>query len=753
MAELPPSDGRPPRADRPFVVEPGAARPARRSRLPVIALGLAVVLVVGLSAWGLSAPAPPDGIRDPSGRPDAMADPSTPTVPPAPGDGTFADVTASTDDEAFAALGVLGGWRTCPMWRGFGEGSTVSAEAVAATLAGVTDPEGMHLVPDALGQPQRIWIGGSAHDVARGFGGGAVARVEDGGDAFWTGIPAAGGWAAVRIEPMLVDRLGRFAWQVRERALPAPYCLFDSVGGPQAHVERVPASANPVDRLFIETGWAVCRTWMRMEIAATPSLEAIDAEIDRLGLGAEAGWLPLTLPGSIADRQVPVWIGDDPAVGAARHGSRLAVVAGEGERRVAWIATELEGRPLAVAFDVVRTPGGRTVWLPTNDAAGVTGDCDLAALPAAGDPVRDSPSAAPDPGSGVVARPGRPVEILRGAAARDMLTARFGWERCRMTAIETYGPAPDAAAIDAAAGEQGVEAGPLRLEPEGGAPGAWIGGDIVELARWQQAAVVAVDATGVAWLGNETRADAWAVLTTPEGRVAWISTGNATWPDGCELASARAGLEALRARSFTCWTDRDRCLEAIDAARRSAPEAFEPGMDVAAGLGEDCPALQRCAWDGPTQLVYVTAVPAAWRSPDELRAFATGVRRFARASGELRPASITPAIRGLASRPSLGLHVAPPDAAAAACPPFGIDGRLRGSPWEPGVASVDSNAVQWPAGFVARFVPDVELVAPDGRVYRAGERVQVSGTAGMAPGFVACAVTLVESAGPLPSGP
>ena len=162
-----------------------------------------------------------------------------------------------------------------------------------------------------------------------------------------------------------------------------------------------------------------------------------------------------------------------------------------------------------------------------------------------------------------------------------------------MLALEAYGLHIPGAAIDRAAVDAGIDAGPLPIDGIG--PGTepivvFLGDDVVDLARWAGVPVVALDGRPLAWLADETRADEWLPILTPAGRTAWMQTGAAAWPDGgCDPPpDATPPIDGVR--SITCWTDRDRCLEAVEIARAIAPDAFTPSTEVAAGLGTRLPA-------------------------------------------------------------------------------------------------------------------------------------------------------------------
>ena len=416
--------------------------------------------------------------------------------------------------------------------------------------------------------------------------------------------------------------------------------------------------------------------------------------------------------------------------------------------RRAWMTVGIEGGgPMAVAFDVVASPGGRTAWLPTGSAAGVVGDC--RPVPPADDTGgAPSPSLGPAPGDATV-----PVELLRGIPNDSALLAeRLGWIDCRMATLEPHPLEIPPGVIDTVADGLGVESGMLRLTVPGSTQPVpvFLGADIVELARIEQAPVAALDGRPVVWLADETIAREWRSLSTPAGRTAWIATGAAAWPDGGCQPPPDAAPGILGFRSLTCWTDRDRCLEAIEQAREYSPDAFGPATDVAAGLGPGCPALTRCPWDGPNQPVLVTAAPADWSTIDDLRVFSMALRQLAGAGGELPVDGLSPETLAVASRPALALPVA--QSAVDACAGAARRGVLDGNRWDPWVAWIDRVAVTWPAGTTALFTPTLRLYGPDGAYLGGpGDELLLLGagaTADATAGVDACAVVSPRTAEP-----
>ena len=733
-----------PTSEHPFVVEAGPALAGRRSMLPVAFLAVGVLTIGVLSAWGLLAAPSPTPVPSPAeavaSSPPAAVPVGTLELPGPDGDG-LPSVVAATEDDAFAVLAVAAGRRQCPMWRAPGDGASIGPEDAAAALAGTDHVAGMHDLPGAAGNPLQFWVGGSEDDAVRAFGGTAVVRV---GDRAWTAIPDGSGWQAVRLDPVALESDRLPAWQLGIHAWPAPYCLADSVGGPDATVFEVPVDGDPLQRLIARAGWTRCRMWQRVDQNAAPDGEAIDAAAEASGLGAAAdasGWVTTTVlaAGETAMREVRLRIEADPAKAASQHGSRL-VVLGTGEPRRAWLSASIEGHPLAVSFDVLQTPAGRTAWVPTGGFAGVVGDC-----PAAEAAEPRASAGLPLPADDLPT-----TELLRGErSASALLRERLAWGGCRMLALEPYGLQIPGAAIDRAAVEAGIDLGPLPLDGIGAGTEpvvVFLGDDVVDLARWAGVPVVALDGRPLAWLADETRAEEWLPVLTPAGRTAWMQTGAAAWPDGgCDPPpDAVAGIDGMR--SITCWTDRDRCLEAIETARAMAPDAFTPSAEVAAGLGPGCPPTARCAWTGPNDPVYVTAAPAGWAAADLVRVFGTGLRPLSGTSREVPATDMTPWMLAIASRPGAALPV--PDlvdvpAPGTACAGEERRGILRGSPWDPRVAWIGTGDVTWPAGYNAVFAPGLRLLGADRTAIAAGgDELRLTGAvAGVEGGrFIACAV-------------
>jgi hypothetical protein len=703
-------DGRDGRGDRPYVVETEPARPKAPSRAPLAVIAVAIVGVVGLSAWGLlAAPGPSPA---PTGPPSASAVARSPSVAPGPTlslpspDGAgLPSATAGTEVEAFAALAVSGGWPQCPMWRPFSDGVAIDAAAVQAAAEDVGGSAGMIAVRDREGGEQRVWVGGTEDDAARGFGGSAVVHV---GDETWTMEPADGRGRAVRLDRIPLPTAGRDAWEARMVAVPASYCGV-SFGGPPPAILEVPGTADPYPRFVSEAGWYVCRKWERMDQGVVPEPTDVDAAADLAGVADGPSWVTVPVHSRGAELELPVWVGDDPGRAGISHGTRL-VVLNTAEPRRAWMAMSVDDRPMAVAFDVVATPAGRTAWLPTGSAAGLVGGCEP--IPGNGGEA-PSPSLGPAPAAAT-----SPVDLLRGIPnASALLAQRLGWVDCRMAILEPSPADVPGAMIDGVAESLGVEAGMLQVTVDGATQPVpvFVGTDLVELARIEQVPVVAVDGRPVVWLADETITREWRSMITPRGRTAWVATGAAAWPDGgcAPPPDAAPGIRGFR--SLTCWTDRDRCLEAIEAARTLVPDAFGPAVDVAAGLGPTCPALTRCPWTGPNDPVLVTVAPSDWRATNELRVFSTGLRRLSTVASELPVDTVGVRTLALASLPSITLPVAETSAATAdTCEGDNLNGPLSARAWDPRVAWVDPVAVRWPAGFVGIFVPDFRMYAPDG---------------------------------------
>jgi hypothetical protein len=408
------------------------------------------------------------------------------------------------------------------------------------------------------------------------------------------------------------------------------------------------------------------------------------------------------------------------------------------------MAVVLDGRPAAIQLRVVETPAGRLAWLPTPNAAGIIGSCAFEpadAAPADGDETdgEDADGDGVEPG-GDIGEPGgdvgATVELLRGRPdALSMLTEHLGWAGCRTATSGDPVEPPELDLVDAAARAARVREGWLEVAVAGRSDPirVWVGDDLVALARAIDGAIVATDGTPTAWLGDRARATAWRAVVTPGGTVA---------PDAPCLRTAASPDTIEGIRSFTCWTDRPRCLEAVRTAIREAPDAFTPGTEVAAGIGEWCDPGVRCPWIAPNMPIVVTAAQAGWSSSADIRVFSAGWRRASMPFREVPAAEAGAAVLAMASRPSLALPVAPAgDPGAVYCPASGVTGEVRGAPWDPRVAWIGLSTVRWPHGFTGRFTPSLELVSPEGAVYREADRVQASGFAGAAPVFEACRIT------------
>ena len=453
-------DARDPRGDRPYVVETERARPKAPSRAPLAVIAIVVVGVVGLSAWGLlappsAAPAPPG----PSGTSTAATPEPTPAgpalaLPTADGEG-LPSTTVATEVEAFASLAVSGGWPQCPMWRPFSDGVALDAARVQVALAEAPGLAGMIVVRDRQGIEQRVWVGGTEDDAARAFGGSAVVHV---GDATWTTEPDSGRWRAVRLDRIPLPADGTDAWEARVTAVPASYCGA-SFGGPPPAIVEVPGDADPYPRFVSQAGWYVCRKWERLEDGPVPTAADIDAASDLAGVAEGPSWVTVPVHSVGAELELPVWVGDDPAKAGISHGSRLVVLNTAAPRR-AWMAVGIDERQMAVAFDVVATPAGRTAWVPTGSAAGLVGGCEP--VPA-DDGEAPSPSLGPAPAAAT-----SPVELLRGIPnASALLAQRLGWVDCRMATLEPYPIDVPGALIDTVAEGLGTEAGMLQVTPRG----------------------------------------------------------------------------------------------------------------------------------------------------------------------------------------------------------------------------------------------------------------------------------------------
>ncbi|MEW6225099.1 MAG: hypothetical protein AB1627_10780 [Chloroflexota bacterium] len=405
--------------------------------------------------------------------------------------------------------------------------------------------------------------------------------------------------------------------------------------------------------------------------------------------------------------------------------------------RVAGVRPASRGPSAAVLLVVLAAVVVAGVWLGRQPAV-VPGSGDASASATAG---ASAPAASDGPTApaGTTA-PGRPVvEVLRGADDGDSLYARRNGCGSLVGADAATAIVFDGDDVDRAAAETGVDAGWLEVTAEGGqAVRVWLGTDPVALAVDAATPLAVIGGRGDVWLGSTERVGRWVSLTTPAGRVAWWQTGNSVAAaEGC--APARVTPVAFGGlRSITCGRlSLDACKSALDVARGAAPEAFGPDVDVVAE--SSCGPNNRCA-AGAT--VDIAAVPAGWTGLDDVRAFEVGDPLLMFVVRETTADALPAHVLALVGRPSLPLptFAAP---STGACRLARREGALQGSPWDERVAWVGTSAVRWPFGFTARFVPDLELVSPDGAVIaREGDSVVLGGgwTTEDRPTFGACSV-------------
>ena len=390
--------------------------------------------------------------------------------------------------------------------------------------------------------------------------------------------------------------------------------------------------------------------------------------------------------------------------------------------RVVGVHPASRGPSVAVVLVVLAVVVVAGVWLGRQPAA-VPGSEDPSGSATAGAsaPVE---SAKPTTPAGTTA-PGQPVvEVLRGADDGDSLFAQRNGCGSFVSADAATAIVFDGDDVDRAAGETGREAGWLEFTAEGGrAVRTWLGTDPVALAVDAATPLAAIGGRGDVWLGSTERVRRWVSLTTPAGRVAWWQTGSGVAAaDAC--APARATPVAFGGlRSITCGgLSLDACKAALDVARGAAPEAFGPDVDVV--VESSCGPDRRCA-SGAT--VEIAAVPAGWTGLDGVRAFEVGDPQLMFVVRETTADTLPTHVLALVGRPSLPL---PTFAAAStgACRLARREGALQGSPWDERVAWVGTSAVRWPFGFTARFVPDLELVSPNGAVIaREGDAMLLTG--------------------------
>ena len=463
-----------------------------------------------------------DGVarRRGSVAPPAAVAPVATLQRPAPDGAGLPSVEAATEDDAFAVLAMAGGWRQCPMWRGLGGGGTIRAVDGDTALA-QSGPErvaGMHEAPDAAGDSRRFWVGGSEDDAARGFGGTAVVRVAS---EVWTAIPDGSAWQAVRLEPLALASTGLPAWQVGAHAYPAPYCTVELVGGQDAEVIEVPGDGDPLERLFAQSGWIVCRTWQRMGRTVSPDVSAIDAAADAAGAGDGPAWVTTAVPASdgTATRELRLLIDPDPAHAATQHRSRLVVARHRGATPCVDGGDRSRGGRWRSRSTSWRTPAGRTAWIPTSSAAG-------SSATARRRPGHGWRAPSPPPAR----RRMRPTHCRRGAAPRGAERLRAPRPAARLDRLPDGDPralrAGDPGRGDRPRGRgPGVEAGPLQSTVEGATQPVPV---FVGRTSWSSRGsgsmpVVALDGRPVLWLADETITREWQSMITPAGRTAWVA--------------------------------------------------------------------------------------------------------------------------------------------------------------------------------------------------------------------------------------
>ncbi|OGO54543.1 MAG: hypothetical protein A2V85_10955 [Chloroflexi bacterium RBG_16_72_14] len=150
-----------------------------------------------------------------------------------------------------------------------------------------------------------------------------------------------------------------------------------------------------------------------------------------------------------------------------------------------------------------------------------------------------------------------------------------------------------------------------------------------------------------------------------------------------------------------------------------------------------CGPNQRCA-AGAT--VDIAAVPAGWTGLDDVRAFEVGDPLLMFVVRETTADRLPAHVLALVGRPSLRLPTFA--TAPTVCLDARLGGTLHGSPWDERVAWIGTTAVRWPFGTTARFVPDLELVSPNGAVIaREGDSMVLGGGLTTEDGtFGACSV-------------
>jgi hypothetical protein len=404
--------------------------------------------------------------------------------------------------------------------------------------------------------------------------------------------------------------------------------------------------------------------------------------------------------------------------------------------RVVGVRPASRGPSVAVVLVALAVVVGVGVWLGRQPASVPgSGDPSGSATAGASAPLE---SADPTTTTGTPA-PGQPVvEVLRGADDGDSLFAQRNGCGSFVSADAATAIVFDGDDVDRAAEETGREAGWLEVT---GAVGQtvriWLGSDPVALAIDAATPLVVIGGRGDVWLGSTERVRRWISLTTPAGRVTWWQTGSGTAAaEGC--APARATPIAFGGlRSITCGRlSLDACKSALDLPRGSAPDAFGPGVDVV--VESSCGPNQLCQ---AVETIDIAAVPAGWTGLDDVRAFEVGDPLLMFVVRETGADLLPPHVLALVGRPSLPLPTFA-TASTGSCRLARLEGTLQGSPWDERVAWIGTTAVRWPFGTTARFVPDLELVSPDGAVIaRQGDSMVLGGGLTTEDGtFGACSV-------------
>ena len=621
---MPDGGGQDPDPRGPFVVEPERTRDSGWSGRAAGSRSVSSRSSSRGSRAGASSTAPQPS---PSPVPPTRATLDRPRIrrhrPRASRSGRYRD---DEDDAVLAQLARRAGWADCPIWRGFGGAAEVAPGLVDAARADQGVDAGLLEVDDLQGGTATVWLGDDAVAAVRAFG----RDVQ----------PSVPGTSCGPPSRRDRSRRSRSGWT------PPPSRTGPSTGrSVPGRCRRPTASrrrAGPPARVLevrCRSGCAAAAV-RRDGHRRLPDVAAHGDGGGRDGPGHRPGDGPAGRagrPSRVGDRSRPARLwraagadlgGQRPGRGggAARLGPRGAPARGSGRAG--------PGRDRVDGGQPRRPAGGDPV--PGRRDAGGTDRVDPDAERRGDRRV-------------VLVRRGRRRREPGRRRARGRTRSHGGagarWRRtrCRCSSSTSAGPGvasprrpssraarPPLDRVDLAARAAGVVEGWIDVDVDGadGPVRVWLGDDLVELAR-------AHERDGrrrrrhLHRVARRSRACGRLARDRHAGGSHRVVRAAAAWSRRTRRAPGRprprSTLDGVR--SFTCWTDRARCLEAVRTAIGAAPDAFTPGTEVAAGLGEWCEPGLRCAWIGPNMPIVVTAAPAGWTSSADIRVFSAGWRR------------------------------------------------------------------------------------------------------------------------------